>query len=132
MEAERLVNAAELVAGTVVLVAGLATAAVAAYTRSFIGVFAGSILFLAGYKLSQVSATGTSYRGMEEVVSDILKVSRLVDLLMALVGTGTIAYGFTVLLRSVNRASVPVAFAGSGLLLLGYVIAHYAVNNTLV
>lgn len=126
-----------LMAGSLVLAIGLALAAIAAFRESFLGVFTGFALFVVGYKLSQVAVREThrtpiQYMVVRDVVRDIIRDASLIDLFMAVIGTGTIAYGFTLLVQSVETTQLPLAVAATLIMFTGYAAAHYAVNKTLV
>ncbi|MDY6769761.1 MAG: hypothetical protein SVU88_02190 [Candidatus Nanohaloarchaea archaeon] len=127
-----LVDAAELLLGSAVLITGLGLSALAAYTESFPGVFTGFALFLAGYKLSQVAVRDTPDTPLRRTVSDLVAGAEPVDLLMTVVGIGAIAYGFTVLFRAYGRTDVVMAGVAAATMFAGYTAAHYGVNKTLV
>lgn len=126
-----------LMAGSLILAIGLALAAIAAFQEWFIGVFTGFILFVVGYKLSQIAVQETDrtpiqYMVMRDIVRDILRDASLIDLFMAVIGTGTIAYGFTLLIQSVEATRLSLAVAATAIMFAGYTAAHYAINKTLV
>lgn len=126
-----------LISGSLILSLGLALAAIAAFQERFLGVFAGFILFVVGYKLSQVAVRETKRSSLEymvvrNVVRDIVRDASMIDLLMAVIGTGTIAYGFTLLIRSVEATDLLLAVVATTIMFAGYAAAHYAVNKTLV
>lgn len=128
----KLLDAAELLLGSVVLVAGLGLSALAANVQSFPGVFLGFILFVVGYRLSQVAVRESDESELQGAVSDIVEGAEIAELFMTVVGVGTIAYGFTLLFTSFNRADLLLTAAASALLFTGYVTAHYGINKTLV
>lgn len=137
MRLKTLLKLFGLLAGSLILAIGLALAAIAAFQESFLGVFMGFSLFVGGYKLSQVAVRETDrtpiqYMVLQDVVRDILRDASLIDLFMAVIGTGTIAYGFTLLVQSVETTQLPLAVAATTIMFAGYAAAHYAVNNTLV
>ncbi|MDY6766453.1 MAG: hypothetical protein SVW77_03730 [Candidatus Nanohaloarchaea archaeon] len=127
-----IVEAAGVVIGSTVLVTGLALSALAATAESFPGVFAGFTLFVVGYKLSQIAVRDTRDTALAELVDDILSSAGLIDLLMTVVGTGAITYGFILLFAALNRTDILLAGAGSALMFGGYATAHYGVNRTVV
>ncbi len=132
MRLARARDTAELVAGTVILSAGLGLSALSASERSFIGVFLGFILFILGYKLSQISVRSGHRPPFRETVRDILAQAWAVDVLMVIVGSGTITYGFVMLFGSIETANIFRATLAALLMFLGYAMAHYAVNKTVV
>ncbi|MFB6167100.1 MAG: hypothetical protein ABEJ62_02460 [Candidatus Nanohaloarchaea archaeon] len=129
---QRVLNTAELILGAIVLSAGLATAAISAYRENFPGVFLGFLVFVVGYKVSQYGVRISENSGIRDTVSDMVEGARFIDLLMAVTGIGSIAYGFTTLFQSLQNASLLQAFLASTLMFAGYVLTHYAVNRTLV
>ncbi|MDY6768948.1 MAG: hypothetical protein SVW02_02465 [Candidatus Nanohaloarchaea archaeon] len=128
----KVLDAAELGTGSTVLVAGLGVSAFAANQENFPGVFFGFALFIAGYKLSQIAVRDSEATEFQETVADMLEGARLIDLLMTLVGIGTIAYGFILLFEGFRSTDLVLAFTASALLFLGYAVAHYGVNRTVV
>lgn len=122
----------ELILGSVVLVLGLGISAISASQRSFPGVFTGFVLFVAGYKFSQFVARESEETEVQETVDDVVEGSRLIDFLATLIGVGTIGYGFILLFESVKEVNFMIAAAASGVMFVGYVMAHYGVNNTVV
>lgn len=132
MPLKRILDTVELGLGTAILIAGLGLAALSASGRDFIGVFVGLSLFIAGYKLSQVGVRQSEESELTETVYDILHSARMIDLVAVLVGAGTISYGFVLTFQGIEQADIRVAIVASALMLVGYGVAHYAVNNTLV
>lgn len=134
MQLQRVISLAELTVGAVMLAAGLALAAFAATNEAFSGVFVGMVLSVAGYKLSQYSATDTPVQDttLGDLVADIRGAGSVLTLLMVIVGTATFAYGLTILFRSIPEARMGTAITATLTMIAGYIITHYAVNNTLV
>lgn len=132
MRTRSLLDTLELVIGTVVLCLGLGLSALSAAERSFIGVFSGFVLFILGYKLSQISVRTTTRSPLRDVVRDIVASAAAVDTLVVTVGAGTITYGFVLLFQSIETADIARAVGASVLMFVGYSMAHYAVNKTLV
>ncbi|MDY6766282.1 MAG: hypothetical protein SVW77_02845 [Candidatus Nanohaloarchaea archaeon] len=127
-----LLDSVELLVGSTVLIAGLGFSAITAARESFPGVFVGFVLFLSGYKLSQVAVRDSEETPLRGLVSDMLDEAKVIDLFMAVVGTGAIAYGFLLLFQAFGRTDVGMAAVSSALMFAGYVIAHYGVNKTVV
>ncbi|MFB6294924.1 MAG: hypothetical protein ABEI97_04140, partial [Candidatus Nanohaloarchaea archaeon] len=124
--------AAGVVLGSTVLIVGLGISAIAANVESFPGVFAGFALFVAGYKLSQLSVRDTDDSELRALATDITGSAVLIDLFMTVVGTGAIAYGLVLLFTALNRTDLLLAGIASALMFAGYATAHYGVNKTVV
>lgn len=122
----------QLVIGSTVLSAGLAVAALAASHENFFGVLIGFSLFIMGYELSQYSAFTADEARTRAFAEDLLQDAALRDLFMAIVGIGTIAYGFTLLFRSIEEVRVILALLSAFILAGGYMLAHYAINHTVI
>lgn len=132
MDLRRLGDALELLVGTIILVAGLGLAAIAAVDERFPGVVAGFTLFVIGYKLSQFSVRHTERSPFQDVVQDIVQSARLIDFLMVVIGIGMIAAGFIQLIRSIQEPDILLALGAATTMFAGYIAGHYAVNRTLV
>lgn len=127
-----VLEALGVVLGSGILIAGLGISGIAANVESFPGVFAGFVLFVLGYKLSQISVRDTTDTEIKALFSDITGSAVMIDLFMTVVGAGAIAYGVVLLFTALRRADIVLAAIASGLMFAGYVTAHYAVNNTVV
>lgn len=132
MQLARIISAAEIGAGTLILAFGLVVAGVSASAESFEGVFLGFLCAIIGYKLNQYSVRDRPQISLDSVSSKVLSAGRLLHLFMVLVGIGTIAYGFIRIFTSMREASIELAFAATIILFVGYAITHYGVNNSLV
>lgn len=128
----RLVETGGIVVGSLVLVAGLGIATIAATLRNFPGVFLGFALFAVGYKGAQIAVGDREETDLQELAGDILSSAQMGSLFMTLVGLGAIAYGFLLLFNSFSRTDLLAAFVASGILFTGFMTAHYGVNRTLV
>lgn len=122
----------QLISGGVILSMGLAVAAIYAWNRNFVGVFVGFALFIFGYELSQYSVYTSEASKAREFIADMVESSQLIDLFMTIVGLGTVTYGITLLLRSVQEQSLLVAVLATLILFGGYMLAHYGINKTVI
>lgn len=122
----------QLISGGVILSTGLAVAAIYAWNRNFVGVFIGFALFIFGYELSQYSVYTSEESKAREFVADMVESSRMIDFFMAIIGLGTVTYGLTLLFKSVQRTSLTLAVLATLILFGGYMLAHYAINKTVI
>ncbi len=128
----RRAQTVQLISGGVILSTGLGIAAIYAWNRNFIGVFIGFALFIFGYELSQYSVYTTDKSKARSFIQDMLASSGLIDFFMAIVGMGTVTYGFVILLRSVQEARLSLAVLSTLILFGGYMLSHYGINKTVV
>ncbi len=122
----------QLISGGLILSTGLGVAAIYASQRDFVGVFVGFSLFIVGYEISQYSVYTSEDSKARAFVEDMLDSSGLVDFFMALIGLGTITYGFVNMFRSLEEAQLTLAVLSALTMFGGYMMAHYAINNTVV
>lgn len=128
----KLFDTAQLLLGSVVLVAGLGISTVAAHAESFLGVFLGFALFVVGYKISQTAVRQAEESELQGTVEDVVEGAGPVELFMTIVGVGAIAYGFTLLFDSFSSSDFVLTLTASAFMFGGYVTAHYGVNRTVV
>ncbi len=131
MRLGRVVTAIEVALSSLLLAAGLAVSGIAAVREQFLGVFIGFILFVSGYRLSQLAVAAEPV-GARSFLEDVLDAAHAIRLFMVVVGGGAMTYGFVHLVGSMQTTDFPRAVAATGLIFIGYATAHYAVNRTVV
>lgn len=128
----RRAQTVQLASGGIILSTGLGVAALYAWQRNFLGVFIGFSLFVFGYELSQYSVYTSEQSKARAFIEDMVESSGLVDFFMAIVGLGTVTYGFTLLFKSVEKTRLSLAVLSALILFGGYMLAHYGINKTVV
>jgi hypothetical protein len=118
--------------GGAVMVAGVSTALLTAFDGSLAGAFAGYMITFGGFRLAQV--------GSHHSLSDVdlftfrrdrlkLEAKRITGLCM---GAALMAYGTGVLARAIEIRNISSSAAAGLLLIAGYIVAHYGMNNEVI
>lgn len=122
----------QLISGGLILSTGLGVAAIYASQRHFVGVFMGFFLFVVGYEISQYSAYNSEDAKAQAFIQDMVESSGLADFFMAVVGLGTVTYGFVNMFRSLEEAHLGLAVISALVMFGGYMMGHYAINKTVL
>lgn len=114
-----------LTAGSFLVCGGGSIAAVAAFDGRFVETYAGFLCFNLGYIVLQRAHGTSELNGLSR---------RLVewDLGLLLIGTAVAAFGAVVTATATSDPTVRDAVIGGVCLVVGYVLAHYGINNTYV
>jgi hypothetical protein len=122
----------QLISGGIILSTGLGIAAIYAWNRNFVGVFTGFSLFIIGYEISQYSVYTSAESKARAFIADMVESSGMIDFFMAVIGLGTLTYGMTLLFRSVQETRLSLAVLATLVLFGGYMLAHFAINKTVI
>jgi hypothetical protein len=122
-----------LLVGSLLIAAGSTLALIRSFEGATLPVYAGFLLFFLGYRLSQyglhehdpTASIISQVRGQAERVN-------LKDTFMIIIGGFSLSYGFSTFIQGVNTGTTETAIFAGVLMLGGYMVAHLAVNNTLI
>lgn len=119
--------------GSTTIAAGSTIALINGFQGTAAPVYGGLILFVLGYRITQY--------GIHEHDPDQPLLTQLTDqttdidiktIIMITIGGFALSYGFTTFIQSISNAALTMAGAGGLMMLGGYMIAHLAINNTLI
>lgn len=122
-----------LLFGSLLIAAGSTLALIRSFEGATLPVYAGFLLFFLGYRLSQYGLhehdPGASIASQ---VQDQVDRVNAKDTFMIIIGGLSLSYGFSTFIQGVNAGSTETAIFSGVLMLGGYMVAHLAVNNTLI
>jgi len=122
-----------LLVGSLLIAGGSTIALIRAFEGATLPVYAGFLLFFTGYRLSQygLHEHDPDASITNQVRGQIRRVN-LKDTFMIVIGGFSLSYGFSTFIQGVNTGSTETAVLSGILMLGGYMVAHLAVNNTLI
>lgn len=119
--------------GSLLVAAGSTLSLIWAFDGLTLPVYAGFILFFTGYRASQY---GLHQRDPERSNLDQfweqITNTRLKNLAMIIIGGAAISHGFSTFIQSILSGSLYDGGLAGIMMLSGYMVAHLAVNNTLI
>ncbi len=122
-----------LLVGSLLIAAGSTAALIRSFEGATLPVYAGFLLFFLGYRLSQYGLH--EHDPSASITSQVQKQLNRVnakDTFMVVIGGLSLSYGFSTFIKGINAGSTETAVLAGILMLGGYMVAHLAVNNTLI